>query len=117
MKAIEVKKLLEPIPSEDFIVGKFTDEIGKCCAVGHIQRLTSDNRTDYSTANCTDRTYEARKKFRFRDLTTEYIQKFHQNYFADLSDVNNRASVNGYNEETPKARVMHLLDDMIAEGY
>ena len=97
MKAIEVKKLLEPIPSEDFITGGFSDEIGKCCAVGHIQRLTSDNPNDYSPINCSDKTYDARSKPRFRDLTSKFMLKVHNIGWADLSEVNNRNDVNGYN--------------------
>ena len=54
MNATEAKALLEPIPADKFITGKFSDDVGKCCGVGHLVRLKSSNPNDYSGSNCCD---------------------------------------------------------------
>ena len=43
MSPAEAKTLLLPIPAENFILDKYTNYKDKCCAVGHLQRLTSKN--------------------------------------------------------------------------
>jgi len=54
MNAREAKELLQPIPNEDFIRSEYSDEIGKCCAIGHLIRLKSEDPSDFSIENCTD---------------------------------------------------------------
>ncbi len=116
MKAQDVLNLLLPIPAEDFITERFTDEISKCCAIGHIERLTSENPSDYRHPNCTDRKY-GRQGSAFRAITEKFILQQHGLPSVTLSEVNNRPGVNGYTEPVIKDRVIHLLKDMIAAGY
>ena len=50
--AREAYDLLKKVPYYDFVKGISTDEVSKCCAGGHINRLLSGNPTDYSRENC-----------------------------------------------------------------
>jgi hypothetical protein len=112
LTASKALELLKDIPEEDFITKTFTDGQGKCCAIGHLQRLTSQDPTDYSFRNCN----EVIRVNPIRKISEEYITKVHST-FADIASVNNEDTVNGYNEDTPKKRVLHLLEDMIKAGY
>lgn len=111
LTASKALELLKDIPEEDFITGSFTDEESKCCAIGHLQRLTSPNPKDFSFSNCRDRFDSP-----IRNLSLKYIKSTYRVYY-DISVVNNEDTVNGYNENTPKKRVLHLLEDMIKAGY
>ena len=117
MNATEARELLLPIPKNKFLTEKFTDYRGKCCAIGHLVRLKSDNPSDYNQSladgrwggTCEVRTF-ARERVRV------YNGEKHDQY-EDLAAVNNRTEVNGYTQDNPKDRVMALLNDMIADGY
>jgi hypothetical protein len=111
MDAQEARNLLLPIPKEDFITFAFSNEIDKCCAIGHLQRLSSSDKDDYSFANCADNHSSP-----FRDLSYGYIKKTYGVHYS-IASVNNSDTINGYNESHPKDRVIHLLDDMITAGY
>lgn len=115
LTASKAKELLMPIPKEDWITGEFTDEIGKCCAIGHLTRLTSGNPANYSIDNCRD---FGKRKDLLRSASNAFLQK-HLGHATpyDLSIVNNEDDVNGYTEDNPKDRVMHLIEDMIKAGY
>lgn len=122
MNAKDVKALLEPVPSEDFIVGIFTDEESKCCAIGHLMRLTSKDPNDYSNRNCEDGLADPSKMDTpmhvFNRVTTaEFLKDVHNIRGVDISYINNGPEFNGYDQEGPKERVMQLLDDMIEAGY
>lgn len=117
MNATKAKELLLPIPKEDFLLGRFSDEEGKCCAVGHLIRLTSKKPNDYSSYNCwdfNDIRYEPVGVF-CRDTIRKFIKNKHKET-GDLSIVNNKNTINGYNQDNPKDRVIALFDDMIKEG-
>lgn len=112
MNAQEAYNLLEPIPEEKFMRSFFTDGRSACCAAGHLIRLTSDNPKDYSLKNCVDIGHSPVITF-IRDTTGYFLTEVKKvNGFVDLATVNN-AKLNGYNEDTCKARVLHLLKDMI----
>ena len=116
MNSKRAKELLEGVPANEFIIGDYTDDEGKCCAIGHLFRLSSDDPTNYNHDNCKDQ-YEG-KIFDFvRHDVSKYINDVHKEYGTDLSDVNNTSNVNGYTEYEAKERVIHLLDDMIEAGY
>lgn len=135
MKASKAIELLEPIPEDDFIVGRFTDYIDKCCVIGHLSRLVSANPDDYSADNCSDgrrvrHGLEDRMEipapgkegvFDLRITSRKFIQSTYPEYAddfnAEISGVNNDDGINGYNEPVIKDRVMHLLRDMDAAGY
>mgnify|MGYP003633047801 CR=1 FL=1 len=122
MNATEAKALLLPIPKAEFLTGRFTDYTGKCCAIGHLVRLKSDDPSDYdrnlmdgifwgensSKENCEVEIFA-------RETVREFNGKKHDQY-EDLAAVNNRTEVNGYTQDNPKDRVIALLNDMIADG-
>lgn len=112
MKASEAIVLLEPIPKEDFIEDKFTDSISKCCVIGHLTRLASNDPNDYSQSNCKDVSH----RHSLRTLSRQFL--IQKDEFGDIVEVNNGIyTVNGYYEDNPKDRVMHLLKDMEAAGF
>ena len=114
MDALEAKKLLLPIPKEDFIIKDFTDRLGKCCAIGHLVRLTSKDPSDYKQ-DCDDWVFGENTVNHFvRDDVTNFIKKVH-GARGNLATVNNNNNVNGYTQDNPKDRVMALLEDMINE--
>lgn len=113
--ASKIKEILEPIPADQWITDIFTDYEGKCCAVGHFQRLTSSDPSDYSRENCKDDPWEDPSPVRV--LTEKFLTEVHDRRIESIANVNNDPIINGYTEDDPKARVMHLLDDMIKAGY
>ena len=105
LTAKDYRAMLEPIAEEDFIVDIFTDEVSKCCVIGHITRLTSKNPSDFSFKNCNDNGINfGANTFR------NYCYKH-----GHISIVNNQR-VYIYNQDTPKKRVIAFLDDMITAG-
>lgn len=105
--AQEARRLLEPIPDEQWLVGAFSDGESKCCAFGHYARINSVDQNDFSMENCS--------KFQGRlGELADSILVFTKG-MASLVGVND--GVTHYTKHTPKQRVMALLDDMIAAGY
>lgn len=106
-KASEVKAIIEPIPNEEFITGKFMNSRGQSCFLGHINRtisLSGDANEDFNG-------------FGTRELTAKFLREIHGSNYLDGTHVNNWNDINGYNEDNPKDRVMHLVNDMIKAGY
>lgn len=103
---------LKSISKDRFIINEFTDEINKCCVLGHIVRLTSKNSKDYSYNNCYDNSTNFGGKLRQR--SREYLNSIGS--YGDISSINN-SKYGIYQQETPKERSMALLKDMIAAGY
>lgn len=115
MKAQQALDLLSPIPKEDFIESLYTDGKNKCCAIGHLCRLTKDP-TDYHWSNCSEHYHD--NVFKFARVSVEkFLTEQHNLAYKDLASINNWAIFNGYNEDNPKDRVVHLLTDMIKAGY
>ena len=119
MNATEAKALLLPIPKADFLTGRFTDYTGKCCAIGHLVRLKSDNPSDYDQ-NLTDGAgWGSENSCEVETFARETVREFNikkHDQYEDLAAVNNRTEVNGYTQDNPKDRVIALLNDMIADG-
>ncbi len=111
----EALRLLSEIPEKEFIVNEFTNGENKCCAIGHYERLKSENPDDYSLNNCAD-IYTQSHGRKLRDITGEYIRQKYDIH-GTIAFVNNSDDVNGYNQKTPKARVIALLKDMVKDGY
>jgi hypothetical protein len=110
-------RLLSPIPAEQWHMNTYTDEINACCAKGHLNRLSALDPSDYSRNNC------IRGWGNNRNLSGAIKEFFKKQYnveesFDLLVAVNDGDSgITVYTEETPKERVLHLLTDMIAEGF
>lgn len=113
--AQEALRLLKDIPEEEFLIDTFSDEKSRCCVIGHYTRLKSTNPEDYTYRNCADFMVNSEHRI-FRNRSRDFMQSVHGDY-QDISVVNNTRSVNGYTEETVKARVMHCLEDMVKAGY
>lgn len=129
MNATKALELLSPIPSEDFLFEYFSDEVSKCCAIGHLIRLTSDNPANYARSNCDGNTEKTSLNMFVRFKVEEFIQKEHGTTTSQgwelssgsmpngLSVINNTPDINGYTQSFPKDRVMALLIDMEEAGY
>lgn len=97
-------RLLKDIPADKWAIGNLHINGGKSCFLGHYQRLTglSGDESAYQS----DIALEAG---RFLMNVHKISRKPH--------NVNDFDNINGYNEDHPKKRVMHLLKDMIEKGY
>ena len=111
MNAQKALDLINPIPAEEFIEYAFTNGENACCFIGHLQRLTSKDPTDYSIKNCVDNTDNP-----IRALSKFFIKEAYK-IDATIVEVNNYTDVNGYNEPVIKDRLVHCLTDMILAGY
>lgn len=96
----QIKEIIEPIPADQFCTGKYQNDSGQCCFLGHIEKaLTGDAGSDGDG-------------FGARELTMKFLRDFH-NIVADGSEVNNSPSINGYTEPEIKDRLMHMIEDGI----
>ena len=103
----EALKLIEPIPAENFITFKYTDGESKCCVMGHLNRLTSENPNDFSFENC------AVPFSSFKTLRDSMKKLGNSPTF--LAEVNNRDwPIKKYPQPIIKDRVIACLKDMIA---
>jgi hypothetical protein len=103
--AKQIIRIIKPIPAEQFCVRRYENNIGQCCFLGHIHKHISGRPMgDF-------------KGFGARELTEKFLTEKHELYGYDGADVNNDSNVNGYTEDNPKDRIMHLLNDMVKAGY
>tara|TARA_R110000782_G_scaffold1075_1_gene3852 strand:- start:598 stop:960 length:363 start_codon:yes stop_codon:yes gene_type:complete len=119
MNATEAKALLLPIPKAEFLTGRFSDNRGKCCAIGHLVRLKSDDPSDYDQNLMDGSDWGDEKICEVETFARGTVKEFnwkHHDVYEDLAAVNNRREVNGYTHEFAKDRVIALLNDMIADG-
>ena len=106
-KALE---LIKPLKPSEFIEMAYSDGKGKCCVMGHITRLTSDNPTDYSIKNC-----DAMKAERLKELRQKANRILKDESFYSISKlaiINNGGNSN-YPQKTIKGRVVAALKDII----
>jgi len=113
LTAEKVIELITPIPEESFMTNDFSDGKDRCCVMGHLCRLMSKNPEDYSYDNCYEFGSSNPELSKFRDKTNSFLIFKYGEYSTDISDVNNFTYVNGYNQPTPKLRVMTFLQDML----
>ena len=117
MNSLEAKELLLPIPKNDFLLHKYSDDHGKCCAIGHLVRLKSEDPLNYKQwCGDGDGISGAEVENFVRKQVRKYIRETHDER-ACLARVNNRNDINGYTQDNPKDRVIALLNDMIKDGY
>ena len=111
--AQQILDIIEPIPADKFIAGKFgnsnTPDDGCSCFGGHIHRALSPAGTKDFLGD-----FEAYGAFK---LTARFLKNKYGLDYANGATVNNCDRVNGYTESVIKDRVVHLLKDMIAAGY
>jgi hypothetical protein len=106
----KARELFGPIPEDQWITGRFTDESNSCCAVGHWVRLTGDNPSDYITWNCDDLDRRNRRRRALRDASQRVASAM--GTYEDISVINNYSTPK-YRRPTPKQRVTAFLDDAI----
>ena len=104
--AQEALRLLSAVPKNKWITDVLTNEVDKCCAIGHYTRLKSSNHNNYSPTNCSDWSIPSSLRVVSKLYLVDYT----------IATVNNR-SVDKYQQKTPKGRVIACLKDMIKAGY
>ncbi len=103
-------RLLKGVPDN-----KWTDSFlnnGKCCALGHYNRLTSGTPKKYEYSNCR---YGEGTDY-LTEETKDFLLKYHS-LNSNIMCVNDENTVNGYTQKKMKARVLSLLKDMTKAGY
>lgn len=99
-----LRSIIEPIPADKFITGIYYNSYTHCaCSLGYINHWFNVKE---------EREYEEVCEY----YSTSNYQSDVRNFVQNIVDVNDTDEVNGYTESTPKERVMHLFDDMIAAG-
>jgi len=103
--------ILKPIPEQEFIIGDFTDYNHCCCSLGHLNRCTSDDPSDYISSPIDNST----------DIDWYEFAEISQGITIDcvnLVQVNDGLTNDSrFRQDTPKKRVVALLNVMINEGY
>ena len=128
MNATRAKKLSIEVPAEKFITGYFTNGKDSCCALGHLLRLTSRRKNNFSINNCKPNYHGTKNLFNYiRRARYNSILNFSQQTVSDfaiynlnelftLVEINDKGN-HIYSQKQPKDRVIALLDDMIKAGY
>ena len=114
MKLTEFRKVLSDIPSENVIIGDFTNEKDSCCVLGHYGRLTSSDSNSFSSVNINYTMVE-----RLRYLSMDFANaKFnpYNSWEYNIASVNN-GECEEYQQPTAKERSLAMLDDMIEAGF
>ena len=109
----QIKAIIEPIPAEKFIIGRFGDGKGNCCFLGHIHVALSESKdstnNNYNGDSC---------GYGARDLTKKFFEEVHPkvkeyHMTPNGASVNNSPTINGYTETVIKDRLMHMIEDGI----
>lgn len=105
---------INTIPSENIITTKFTDGESKCCVIGHLVRLGSENPENYSRINCVDWYPDTFDGHPIRKLSERFLKSKLDifEYDCSIASVNN-GECELYKQETPKERSLACLEDML----
>lgn len=111
LKGVELAKYalkqLSTIPEDEFITTHFTNEKSKCCAIGHLVRLSSKDPKNYSVLNCSDAyiDYAACEWHSLRNLRINHdsIVTVNNNTFIDTK----------FKQKSIKERVLAFLNEYI----
>lgn len=114
MTAQEIKDIIKDIPLENWMTSKTTDDNSKCCVIGHIYRVKHNNG-NYKFFDKGDAPYDNIMEFD-KEINKFLKEKKGECYCTNLFEINDRKHP-FYEQETPKERVLALLDDMIENGY
>lgn len=102
--AQQIKDIIEPIPQDAFCTYDYQNIKGQRCVLGHINYHFAQNALSDADG------------FGARELSARFLSSLKVPEYSDISAVNNWVT-GEYKECTPKARVMHLIEDMIKGGY
>lgn len=121
--AQEALRLLKPIPPSKWLTRKFSDEKGKCCALGHYNRLHSKYKNNFKHSNCCDHFGH----LELRNASMRFLTETYKVEDKDIVTVNDFGGIRSYaklgavkpvyNQKTIKGRVISLLTDMVKAGY
>lgn len=110
--AQQMLDIILPIPEDKIVIGTFYDGDGKGCFIGQINNALYEGQSTEEKERF-DSNWDG---YGARQLTKRFLKEKHD-IDENGAHVNNYPGVNGYNEDTPKARVVHMLQDMVASGY
>jgi hypothetical protein len=120
MDAKKALELLSPIPSKEFTTDRYSDGVGRCCSVGHLNRITSKDPNNYHINNCSIRDY--RSDSGIRDLIEDVYNFTNRKIGCSVSIIT--INDNGIEVErlpkklqrkTPKGRVLAILRELAKE--
>lgn len=101
---VEIRDYVETIPEENIIIYNYQDreDLEKGCIIGQVNRVVKGN-AGYS--------YDSKLEKKLRDASSSFLDSD----INDIAEINNRKTGN-YQQETPKARSLALINDMIKAG-
>lgn len=104
----QIKEIIEPIPAEDFIEGRYGHGINQHCVLGHLHLHFTNGENVYGDEDG----YGARplSNLFFQEV---YPELFNKDPYIDIAVVNNSPDINGYTEPIIKDRVMHFIEEGI----
>jgi len=121
--AQEAYRLLKDVDENKWIETFMSNGCGLGCALGHYNRLKSENPSDFSETNMASRFSINMYSNKLRETSNTFLSEKYTNISKDINkDYRDIANINNnkcedYQESTPKERVLHLLTDMIEAGY
>jgi len=97
----QIKAIIEPIPEDKFCTGRYRDDNGCSCFLGHIHiAQIGDHWGD-------------NEGYGARELTERFLKEVHGLAGVSGARVNNGTEVNGYNQPVIKDRLMAMIEDGI----
>lgn len=107
----EAIKIVEAAPEYSWGVGSI-DFDGKCCFLGHLAKARGINTEDLGTNKIL-----SNPDIQAIDTKiVDFVYKTHSQDIVRCYTINDTTTVNGYNEDHPKARMLHVLRDMKEAG-
>lgn len=115
LTAAKALELLQPIPEDEFLTTVYTDGVSKCCAIGHLVRLLSNDPNNYNAPNCYDAPINNSHKyvvFDFRAYSNKFLTSLGHNAL-NIASINNAIIDDLAPEPTIKERVINFLTKMV----
>lgn len=115
--AKEARGLFKRTPDKEWTTNKYTDCKGACCALGHWGRAKKNNigyRVEDLDMNAINNLSSVAMKFFNKQQQEGKIPK---GLPLSIPAVNDKIVPGLYEEPTPKARILHLMNDMIEAGF
>jgi len=106
-------KVVEATKPEEWTIYQISNEHGQCCFLGHIAKSYGKNVENMGTSNV----LLIPEVEKIDEKIVKYCEKKHNEHIAHSHNINDTLAVNGYNEEHPRDRMLHVLRDMKADGW
>lgn len=101
----DARKILSKIKTEQFCARIYTNEKDQCCSIGHLNRLKSKNKKDYTLVNCAEN-YQAHYKIQHP------VREIFELNGLSMVHINDQIT-SSFNQKTPKERIIAALDYLI----